>query len=346
MGDGGLLEKYVERFGKNWVEMRERAEKEVRVKPLAEYRHLVEEPGRFLVLTGEEVTTTYGDVDDWSQTHWINVFNTPEAVEPQHDPNSSPRAMEMTFAAARLMGAATGSDVLAFLNHPNFGWNTTAEDIAAVAGLRHMEIYTALNMCATFGDQLHAPVERLWDVALALRLTQGSEPIYGLATDDCHAYAHHFEFGNTALPGRAWICVRSDWLTPEYIISAVNRGDYYCSSGVALDEVELGGKGIALQIEPKQGVRYTTRFIGTPRAVDMSSEAVVDAAGDMVRTTRTYSEEIGQILHETTDLTPSYSFTGNDLYVRAVVTSDVAHPNPTGPEDFEKAWTQAAVPEG
>ncbi|MFT5087107.1 MAG: hypothetical protein ACI906_004530 [Candidatus Latescibacterota bacterium] len=342
MKEGGLLQKYVQRFGKSWVETRGGEEGEVRVKPLAEYRHLAEETGRFLIITGEEVTTKWGYVDDWSQTHWINVFNTPVPVEPQHDPDSSPRAMQATLDVARSMG----EDVLVFLNHPNFGWNATAEDIAAVAGLRHMEIYTALNMCATFGDELHCPLERLWDVALALRLTQGGDLIYGLATDDCHAYAPHFEFGLTALPGRAWICVRSDELTPKLILGAVNQGDYYCSSGVALGEVELNSEGIALQIKAKTGVRYTTQFIGTPKDVDMSSKAVVDSSGKTVRTTRTYSEELGQVLHETTDLAPSYSFTGNELYIRAVVTSDISHPNPTGPGDVEKAWTQAAVPQG
>ena len=49
------------------------------------------------------------------------------------------------------------------------------------------------------------------------------------------------------------------------------------------------------------------------------------------------------VLHETTGLAPSYTSTGNELYVRAVVTSDAAHPNPTGPDDCEKAWAQPVV---
>ncbi len=337
MAEGGFLEKYVECFGEDWVDTRDG---EVRVKELAEYRHLVEESGRFLVMAGEEVTTTWGDVDDWSQTHWINVFNTPEAVAPQHDPDSSPRAMGRTLDAARSLGASSRSEVLVFLNHPNFGWNATAEDIVAVEGLRHMEIYTALNMCATHGDELHCPVERIWDVALTLRLAAGGDVIYGLATDDCHAYARHFELGDTALPGRAWICVRSEQLSPEHVLGAANRGDYYCSSGVVLEEVEMRDDGISLAIRPKQGVRYTTRFIGTPRGVDVSSEPVLDPAGEQVRTTRVYSEQIGQVLSETDDLSPSYTFEGHELYVRAVVTSDVAHLNPTAEGDFEKAWSQ------
>jgi hypothetical protein len=119
-------------------------------------------------------------------------------------------------------------------------------------------------------------VERIWDVALTLRLAVGGDLIYGLATDDCHAYARHFKFGDTALPGRAWICVRSQQLSPEHVLGAVNRGDYYCSSGVVLEEVETGDDGISLTIRPKRGVRYTTRFIGTPRGVDVSNAPVLD----------------------------------------------------------------------
>ena len=47
---------------------------------------------------------------------------------------------------------------------------------------------------------------------------------------------------------------------------------------------------------------------------------------------------------ETTDLSPSYQFTGDELYVRAVVSSSVRHPNPTAPGDVERAWTQPARP--
>jgi len=344
MQEGNLLEKYVERFGRDWVETRGGELGEVRVKPLQEYRHLIEEAERFLIISGEEVTTKWGYVNDWSQTHWINVFNTPAAVAQQHDPDSSPRAIQATFDAARSLGAASGSEILVFLNHPNYDWNATAEDIAAVAELRHIEIYTALNMCATFGDALHCPVERLWDVALTLRLSKGGDLIYGLASDDCHAYAHHFEFADTALPGRAWICVRSDELAAESILRSINGGDYYCSSGVGLDEVEIGDEGIALQIRPQEGARYTTQFIGTPKGVDLSSKAVLDTTGKQVRTTRTYTQEIGHVLHETNDLAPFYTFTGDELYVRAVVSSSRAHANPTSPDDCERAWTQAAGP--
>ena len=56
-GGGAVLEKYLARFGSDWVEQRVTGPKrEVRLKPLAEYRSLLEEPGRFLMIPAEEVT--------------------------------------------------------------------------------------------------------------------------------------------------------------------------------------------------------------------------------------------------------------------------------------------------
>ena len=76
----------------------------------------------------------------------------------------------------------------------------------------------------------------------------------------------------------------------------------------------------------------------------MGSKPIRDEVGEEVRTTKIYSEEIGEVLHETSGTEPGYTFTRDELYVRAVVTSDVLHPNLTAPNDYEKAWTQPVVP--
>ena len=59
-GGGPVLEKYLRRFGPDWVELNEEGGKRnVRLKPLAEYRSLLEEPGRFLMIPSEEITATW-----------------------------------------------------------------------------------------------------------------------------------------------------------------------------------------------------------------------------------------------------------------------------------------------
>jgi len=250
--------------------------------------------------------------------------------------------MGQTFDAASAAGS--GREVLTYLNHPNYLWNATAEDIAATPNLRHMEIHTALNSCHTYGDELHASAERVWDIALTLRLGQmGGDVIYGLATDDCHTYDPHHTMGTTALPGRGWIMVQTDWLTPDHIMTAVNQGRFYASTGVTLADVQADADGIHVVIDPEPGVSYTTRFIGTREGCDMTSVPVVDAQSNELRTTRQYSAEIGGVLAEVAGTDAAYSLDGDELYVRAVIVSDAPHPNPTTPGDTRKAWTQPVI---
>ena len=58
-GGDDVLKKYLKRFGPNWVETRgkiETPEFEVRLKPLNEFRALLEERGKFILIQGEEIT--------------------------------------------------------------------------------------------------------------------------------------------------------------------------------------------------------------------------------------------------------------------------------------------------
>ncbi|MAE63514.1 MAG: hypothetical protein CMJ18_04520 [Phycisphaeraceae bacterium] len=207
-------------------------------------------------------------------------------------------------------------------------------------------MHTALNSCECAGDALHCSVERIWDIVLTLRLTEpGGAPIFGMATDDCHGYgAGHPVLGAAALPGRAWVMIRAGTLSATDLIDALEHGDFYCSSGVTLRNVERDGDGLRVEIDPVPGLRYRTRFIGTRRGYDPERRPVVDADGRTVRTTASYSDEVGSVFAETDDLAPTYRFEGDELYVRAVVTSDEDHHNPSWPGQKTQAWTQPAMP--
>src|SRR5690606_30933768 len=105
--------------------------------------------------------------------------------------------------------------ILGHLNHPNFGYGVTAEDMAAVPETRFFEIYNGHPGVNQLGDEHHASMEQLWDIANTLRITeQKLPPLYGLATDDSHNY-----FGlRGASPGRGWVMVRAERLEPETLI--------------------------------------------------------------------------------------------------------------------------------
>lgn len=57
-----------------------------------------------------------------------------------------------------------------------------------------------------------------------------------------------------------------------------------------------------------------------------------------------YSPEIGKVVAHSSSRTPSYEFTGEELYVRAKVTSTKPHPNPFAAGDVEVAWIQPVQP--
>jgi hypothetical protein len=140
--------------------------------------------------------------------------------------------------------------------------------------------------------------------------------------------------------------VRARHLTPESLIRALRTGDFYASTGVALREVrfDLDSRKLSLRIEPERGERYVTRFIGTRRGVDLRGRPRLDAAGKVVETTLDYrtdgGPQIGEVLREVKGLDPSYTLTGDELYVRAVVTSTGRPKVPSAESGFKRAWTQ------
>ncbi len=115
--------------------------------------------------------------------HWVNVINVPVPVGPQTTAGTSVEALQRVVEVANSEGTRGGRPVLAVLDHPNYRWNALAEDIAA-SPLRFMEIHTALNSAVSYGDATRAGAERIWDIALATRLSRPNGGLlFGLATD-------------------------------------------------------------------------------------------------------------------------------------------------------------------
>jgi hypothetical protein len=337
------LKKYLERFGPNWVETRgsrEAGTLEVRLKPFSEYRSLVEERGRFLMIPCEEIS----DRAEGVPLH-MNAANIVEAIQPLGG-RTIREAMAANVRAAEEQAAKTGREVLIHLNHPNWHLAITAEDMAAVVSERFFEVYNGHPGVNHLGDEYHAPVERLWDIANTIRIGQlHAPPLYGVANDDCHTY--HGKPANNG-PGRGWIMVRATHLTPESLIRALKRADFYASSGVRLNDIDYSAarKTLTLSIEPDKRAEYTTRFIGTLAGYDATATPVTDKEGKPIRTTQKYSSDVGHTLATVTGLNPSYQLTGKELYVRAVVTSTLDPVDPSFANQKQQAWTQPVGWEG
>ncbi|HQG48024.1 MAG TPA: hypothetical protein PK373_02965 [Sedimentisphaerales bacterium] len=326
-------EKYAARFPDRWVETRkdEKGQTEVRLKPLSELRCLFEQPGQFLMIQGEEIT---------EKAH-LNAINILDLIPPQGG-STMAEILQNNVDAVFKQQAKTGQPMLVTINHPNFQWALTAEDMAPIRGARFFEVYNAHGYVNNEGDEQRASTERMWDIVLATRLSGPSpEILYGVATDDAHNY-HDFE-PRAANPGQAWIMVRADRLTPESLIQAMNVGDFYASTGVTLKDFAFQDRTLTVEVAPEPGISYRIRFIGTRRGYDPTSREVINVEGKTVRTTRSYSPEIGAVLAEVQGTTGSYTLKGDELYVRAKVISSRKNEKSHVAEEFEAAWVQPIV---
>jgi len=331
-----VLKKYQTCFGNEWVETRgeaDAADYAVRLKPLDEFRSLVEERGRFIMIQGEEIS----DRVKKRPLH-MNATNLLEAIPPSGG-STIREAMEANLRAVEDQARRTGREVLVHLNHPNFGYGITAEDLAFVVRERFFEVYNGHPGVNHLGDNTHPAVERLWDIANTIRLSElNAAPLFGVATDDSHHY--HGKPGSHT--GRGWIQVRSSYLSPEHIIRGIKAGDFYASSGVELKEVSYDTKEnlFILQIDTKPGVTYTTQFIGTVEDYRVMPTGVNNEKGEPPSKQKYSSPAIGKVLDTARGDTPQYRLTGSELYVRAVVTADQNHPDPSFKGQRQQAWTQ------
>jgi hypothetical protein len=190
------------------------------------------------------------------------------------------------------------------------------------------------------GDSVHASNERIWDIVLTHRFAADGGMLYGVATDDSHDY-HRFG-ADQRNAGRGWIMVRAPRLEADSLMAAMQRGDFYASTGVELTDVRRDGARLSLAIREAPGVTYTTQFIGTRREWDTTSTPVLDSTGRAV--TRRYSRDVGAMLAEVTGTSPSYALRGDELYVRARVASSRRKANGYLPNEMEMAWTQPVRP--
>jgi predicted metal-dependent phosphoesterase TrpH len=234
------------------------------------YRELFTD--EFILIPGEEVSSSY----DSRPVH-INGININDVVVAQRGDSLVDTIQRNVDAIREVQGAP-------HINHPNFGWAFGAEELAQVSDDRLLEIYNGHPSVHNDGGGDALGMEAVWDYLL----TRGKR-IYGIAVDD----AHHFqqigrEFAN---PGRGWVVVRAASLDPLSIVTALEAGRFYASTGVEIDDVVVDGRRLAVHIRPNGSFKFTTRFIG---------------AG-------------GRVLLESGENPAVYELDGPEVYVRAVV---------------------------
>jgi len=332
-------DKLKKRFPEGWVVEREQEGKlEVKLKTFDELYNEFTRPGEFLLLRGEEISDSF----EKYPIH-LNASNIQEVIPPMKG-DSVYDTMQNNVNAVIAQRERTGKPIMIHLNHPNFGYAITAEDLMRVQGENFFEVYNGHSGVSNSGDKQHASTERIWDIVLTQRIDKLNLPImYGLATDDGHNYHNIPAPAASSQPGRGWVMVLADNLAPESLIASLEAGQFYASSGVSLKSVNATTKAYEVEVEPEQGVAYEIQFIGTRKGYDPQSSPVLDAKGNELHTTRQYSDDVGELLDQTKGTKGRYEFTGDELYVRAKIISDKPHPNPSEKGETERAWAQPVL---
>lgn len=327
--------KYLARFGDHWVETRGtpgQPDHAVRLKPLDEFRALLEERGKFIMIQGEEIT----DRVLGKPVH-LNATNLKLPIQPLGG-MSVREAISNNLRVVQEQAERIGRPILLHVNHPNYGYAITAEDLAAVANERFVEVFNGHPGVNHQGDATRPGVERMWDIANTLRLQQlATPPLLGLATDDCHEY-----FGRPgSRPGRGWIMVRARFLTPEHLLAAIYAGDFYASSGVTLEDVQFNAEEqkLSVRIAAEADVTYKIDFIGSVVVPPAASDAGT-ATGTDGGTAAANDDPIGRTLKTVTGTEAEYTLQGNELFVRAVVTASKPAADPAFEGQQQQAWTQ------
>ncbi|MEO5567607.1 MAG: CehA/McbA family metallohydrolase [Gemmatimonadaceae bacterium] len=218
-------------------------------------------PGKFMLILGQEVTQRVADSTHprgVRQAH-VNSLGASSVVMPQGERGLA-RGITMREGYARNVAAIRAAGGIAQVNHPNFIWSVRLADLTALPDSVLLEIWNAHTGVHNAGDGLSAPsAEALWDSLL----TRG-RTVFGVGDDDSHSFKPaDADAWELTRPGRAWIVVRADTLTADAILGGIRRGDFYASTGVALDSLELNRREIRLTMTPREDERFVTEFIGS-----------------------------------------------------------------------------------
>jgi hypothetical protein len=230
-------------------------------------------PGKFLVIRGEEVTSSVGD----KPIH-VNGFDLHGTVDP-------PRASSVVAMVQGMVDGIRAAQGVPSVNHPNFGWAISAAELANVQRTRLFELYNGHPAVNNLGGGGVPGLEEVWD-----RLLTSGKLIYGIAVDDAHHFKRPWD-PTASSPGHGWVYVRSTALEPRPLVEALERGDFYSSTGVVLDLIEAAPERLRVAVKQRGASKYRIQFIGRG----------------------------GRVLHEAPGPDATFTFGGDEGYVRAKV---------------------------
>ena len=228
---------------------------------------------KFVVVKGEEVTDRFGD----KPIH-VNALDPAGFIKPPGGPSVVAMVQNMIDAIRAARGAPS-------VNHPNFGWAISPDELAQVQRTRLFEVFNGHPTVNNLGGGGVPGLEETWD-----RILSSGKLLYGIAVDDAH-YFKRPEDKTVPRPGFGWVHVRAERLEPRAIVEALERGEFYSSTGVELQALDVTASAMTVTVRQERSSKYRIQFIGRQ----------------------------GRVLAETTTSPATYTFKGDEGYVRANV---------------------------
>lgn len=274
----------------------------------------------FMVIPGEEVTDAFipevpAGIDlrtrdlGRKEIHLIGV-GVKSVVFPQKGASPADVLQRNVDAIRRAHG-------LPIINHPNFVWSLTAEDLKPLRQAPLVEIWNGHMQTHNLGGGDRPSVEVMWDQVLS-----AGTLMFGVAADDAHFFKTPPLPAAPSAPGRAFVMVRSDRFTQEAIVSALERGDFYASTGVELSEYAVSDRAVTLKVKVVQQSRYRISFIGRGGKILKESAITPQLPADATSLAGLRQAE-----------SVTYEWNGDEGYVRAKIVDS----------NGLMAWTQPVI---
>jgi hypothetical protein len=228
---------------------------------------------QFLLIKGEEVTDSFRD----KPVH-INGLDVEAKVDPQKG-SSLLDVLQRNVDAIRL---ARG---VPHINHPNFRWAFSSDELRLVRSTRLLEIFNGHPQVNNVGGGGVPGLEEVWDAVLS-----AGTLMYGIAVDEAHTSTPP---GTRAVGGRGcgWVWGGAARRAARTLLEALEAGQFYSSTGVELTDYAVNSRSMVVTVKKDAWSKYRIQFIGKG----------------------------GRVVQESLDSPAEYVFRGDEGYVRAKV---------------------------
>ena len=214
----------------------------------------------------------------------------PERLLVPEDGSSLVNVLQDTISTIRDTKAAP------IIAHPNFRWSFGSEELKKAGNCLLFELFNAHPAVNNSGWGDKQSTEEMWDDVLS-----SGKIIYGVASDDAHCFREPWA-RTEARPNQGWVMVEAEELSGAAIVEALEKGRFYSSTGIELEDYRVDKASVMIKVKQDRDAQYLLQFIGRE----------------------------GNVFFETYENQATYTFKGNEMYIRIKIEDS----------NGNRAWTQ------